>query len=325
MDTKLKERVDQLSRYLDGEDRIKVDKYMTRWIEKMSRASSRVNKYRYKTRTVRLDSAKFSVAPYERVLDTLGESYKGIDVFNRDEFHRALERMVQTTKTEAIFWDSQYVNPITILAHGLRIEFCDGSVVTLKCDSCKETLSLDLSDSEFNQQYASHLLTMHKSVCFWHTSSVPLDIVYYVNKSSVIYEIERIKIQWARYSGLSDRFKSWQLGFPLPEKIKLLCGWFGYQSLQSSDIALLYVLLRGYAPVDGQSETDFGILQCVGSYLTVDVKQVLCNSDFNGHPKWSSHYDQDTILDLLYDTLIEIPDESMQGRISRLKRIITKW
>ncbi|CDO93474.1 unnamed protein product [Kluyveromyces dobzhanskii CBS 2104] len=334
MDTALQERVDRLGRVLGGEERNRDDKFMARWTEKLSRMSSRVSKYRYRTRTVPArfaQSLKLSLKPYERVVDTLDASYRGIDVFSRDEFHKALEETVRKTRLEPVCWDSKYVNPVTIVSHGLCVDCCDGSVVTLACKSCQGTLSMDLSDSDLNEQYEPHLRSMHGPQCFWRQDfSVPLELVYYVNKTTVIYEIERIRSQWAKFNDSKSRFESSELNlkFDVPRKMVEMAEWFSQKKeLERGEMALLYVLLRGYAPVETgpDSEVSVAILQCVGSYVTAVAEQVVADAEFNVHPNWSSHYDQDLILDLIYDTLIETPGDSVQDRMSRLRRIVSQW
>lgn len=324
MEADLRERMDRLAHVLEGsKSRTEDDvQYMVKWVEKIAKGSHRINKYRYRSRskvTSRGDLAQIltRVTPYVKVIDTVGNKE---NLFNRERIHEGLRQVVEATRTSPICWDSQFVNPVAIVSRGLSVSFCEGSVVTLCCNSCKKTVSLDLCDMDLNEQYACRLKDVHSHQCVWSYMSVPLDMVYHLNANTVMYEITRIKQTLDKISSV-EYYKSWKLQFVLPEKIQKIAQWFGFSP--SDNLAVIYVLLCGYEPAGSPEEE---ILECVGSYIKTGLSQVLQDADYVGHPRWSCYYDKDRILDLMYETLIRgTEDSSISSRLSRLRDIVTKW
>ena len=254
------------------------------------------------------------VAGYEKTVDALGKEYRGVELFSRDHFLKSLRAFVDATRLEPLCWDSRWINPVQIVSHGLRYALCEDTVVTLRCDQCEQTLSLDLVDSQWNESYAKHLAAMHTRACPWAHRQIPLDLVYAVNSFTIGFEIDEIRKQLSV-------FKNLQITAPADvcDKIRELSHAFEAEV----NLGLFYILVKGYFVCGDNGDGDIA-LQSRGSFINASLDDVLHDPEFNGHPNWSSHYDQEHVMHLLFQTMFHgSGDLEVNDRLAYLRKLIS--
>lgn len=311
------ERIQRLSdkiKVVEGHQRLTEglkDEYLQEWTRKLS--SSRVNKYRYKNQSVLLKSVEGQkiISEPKRAVESAGPGYGTVDLFDRGKFMKELGVFVDGTRLAEVSWDSKFINPVQLVAHGWIIEGYDGSVLNLLCRSCKSRWSVDLNNSELNEEYLKQLSKKHDVSCVWSGLAIPLGNVYEINKGNIVYEIERINRDLNAFKG-SD----FQLGFTVPEMVEKLAKSFNAET----HLGLFYLLLRGYSVINAD------ILESVGSFTKVLTKDVLKDASFNGHPNWSNYYNQDRVIRLLYDAMMcEISGKCVEEKLSYFKNVLSDF
>ncbi|QLQ81814.1 hypothetical protein HG537_0G00680 [Torulaspora globosa] len=189
-------------------------------------------------------------------------------------------------------WDDKWINPLSLASKGWAFESVDERKrLVCRCRSCCRTIVVDLNPEESSVYlrrscWLNGVVKGHGACCPWRNVQFNLDKEYYLNKSNLVHDIERISRALKKPCNLPRTSQE-----PLsPDQLTQLKKVFHYDG----DDQLLALLVRGYEPIGND------VVRCSACFR----KAFLHNySTLNYHESWCRYRDENKLTEMILSAL----------------------
>lgn len=234
---------------------------------------------------------------YENVVSRLRQECPGFNLHSYEELMDRCSRIEAGTHEQLLDWDAEWLNPLRLSSKGWDFNGIKKGILVCKCDSCKHTLSLDLSSgSSLNKRYwERYVSSEHARHCPWRKTEFDLVNEYHLQSWNLLRDLERLRLSARGHEATKCT----------PED-KL-------QALFQCEKEPLQLFLQGFSYIRDD------IVQCTGCFSRA-FKNTILQTGANEHRSWCKYYDLEKLPRMIEDALDRPVDEDVTTRLKNLEQ-----
>ncbi|QLL34696.1 hypothetical protein HG536_0H00710 [Torulaspora globosa] len=232
---------------------------------------------------------------HDDLVELAVREWHGARLCNLQELLERCSGIQDGSRSVVVEWDAKWINPLSLASKGWEFSSSDhkGRMVC-RCQSCRKTIVLDLRLEEASSEYLRQSYWVngvskgHSACCPWRNVQFDLEKEYYLHKSNLVHDIERIKKAVSKPCSASKAEKC-PGTFPA-DQLTQLKKVFHY----NGDDQLLSLLVRGYEPIGD------AVVRCSACFRNAFLRNC---SALNYHESWCRYREENKLAEMILSSL----------------------